>query len=90
LKGESRSSAPAARHPGAAVVAKPSDGGYAACRAAGSAGHMANNQPDFFDTATPDIRSMFEGNARTFPLNLAAPALLRSPANSFARSRYPC
>ena len=32
-----------------------------------------NNQPDFFDTATPEIRSMFLDNARTFTLLLAAP-----------------
>jgi pimeloyl-ACP methyl ester carboxylesterase len=32
-----------------------------------------NNQPDFFDTATPEIRSMFLDNARTFGLFLAAP-----------------
>ena len=34
---------------------------------------LANNQPDFFDTASPDIRSMFQDNARTVPLLLAAP-----------------
>lgn len=33
----------------------------------------ANNQPDFFDTATPEFRSMFFDNARTFALLLAAP-----------------
>jgi pimeloyl-ACP methyl ester carboxylesterase len=27
-----------------------------------------NHQPDFWDTATPDIRSMFADNARTIPL----------------------
>lgn len=32
-----------------------------------------NNQPDFFDTATPEIRSMFLDNARTLTLLLAAP-----------------
>jgi pimeloyl-ACP methyl ester carboxylesterase len=32
-----------------------------------------NHQPDFWDTATPEIRSMFLDNARTFTLNLAAP-----------------
>jgi hypothetical protein len=32
-----------------------------------------NNQPDFFDTATPEIRSMFLDNARTVALLLASP-----------------
>jgi len=32
-----------------------------------------NNQPDFFDTAMPEIRSMFLDNARTLTLLLAAP-----------------
>jgi pimeloyl-ACP methyl ester carboxylesterase len=32
-----------------------------------------NNQPDFFDTATPEIRSMFLDNARTVTLLLASP-----------------
>jgi pimeloyl-ACP methyl ester carboxylesterase len=29
---------------------------------------IVNHQPDFWDTATPDIRSMFADNARTIPL----------------------
>jgi pimeloyl-ACP methyl ester carboxylesterase len=32
-----------------------------------------NHQPDFWDTATPEIRSMFLDNARTWTLSLAAP-----------------
>lgn len=32
-----------------------------------------NTQPDFFDTTTPELRSMFLDNARTFALFLAAP-----------------
>ena len=32
-----------------------------------------NNQPDFFETAPPEIRSMFLDNARTVKLLLAAP-----------------
>ena len=32
-----------------------------------------NHQPDFWDTASPEIRSMFLDNARTFPLSLTAP-----------------
>jgi pimeloyl-ACP methyl ester carboxylesterase len=32
-----------------------------------------NNQPDFFETAAPDIRSMFLDNARTLALFIAAP-----------------
>jgi pimeloyl-ACP methyl ester carboxylesterase len=32
-----------------------------------------NHQPDFWDTATPHIRSMFLDNARTLPIFLAAP-----------------
>jgi pimeloyl-ACP methyl ester carboxylesterase len=32
-----------------------------------------NNQPNFFDTATPEIRSMFLDNARTVALLLASP-----------------
>jgi pimeloyl-ACP methyl ester carboxylesterase len=32
-----------------------------------------NHQPDFWDTATPDIRSMFLDNARTLPIYFSAP-----------------
>ncbi len=32
-----------------------------------------NHQPDFWDTATPEVRSMFLDNARTWTLALAAP-----------------
>jgi len=32
-----------------------------------------NHQPDFWDTATPEVRSMFLDNARTWTLSLAAP-----------------
>ena len=32
-----------------------------------------NHQPDFWDTATPETRSMFLDNARTWTLSLAAP-----------------
>ena len=50
----------------------------------------ANNQPDVFDTAASDLRSMFLDNARTFALLVAAPRRLRSPVISFGRSRYLC
>jgi pimeloyl-ACP methyl ester carboxylesterase len=55
----------------APVIAAAKAGDFAAAARLAPIG--VNHQPDFWETTTPEIRTMFLDNARTWTLSLAAP-----------------